>query len=171
MASQTGTMRSRPRPCGRHSGDWPRCSVHRRPKRAKRRKRPVLRLTGLPRRHRGNSPMNITLEKVRSLRPKLVLTACLAGLFAVGAAAQAPQATPPSQPQTPPTQPRTDQPAQPPATVPRTGQPANPPTGQPSTQTVPPGVTPAGQIANPNTVIQQTPGQNVGASGGAAPAV
>jgi outer membrane protein TolC len=34
-----------------------------------------------------------------------------------------------------------------------------------------PGVTPSGQIANPNTVIQQTPTQNVGTSGGVAPTV
>lgn len=37
-------------------------------------------------------------------------------------------------------------------------------------QTAPAGTTPSGQIANPNTVIQQTPTQNVGASGGVAPA-
>ncbi len=34
-----------------------------------------------------------------------------------------------------------------------------------------PGVTPSGQIANPNTVIQQTPTQNVGTSAGIAPAI
>ena len=70
----------------------------------------------------------------------------------VTAMAQTPQATPP--PQQPPTQ----QPAQP-MTDPRPSQPQ-----------VPPGTTPSGQISNPNTVIQQTPTQNVGTSG-VAPAV
>ncbi|MEO8649975.1 MAG: TolC family protein, partial [Acidobacteriota bacterium] len=65
-------------------------------------------------------------------------------------AAQNPQATPP------PSEPR---PPASPGTVPAQPQP------------VPPGVTPSEQIANPNTVIQQTPGQNVGNSGGAAPAI
>ncbi len=38
----------------------------------------------------------------------------------------------------------------------------------PTTNT--PGVTPSGQIANPNTVIQQTPGQNIGGTNTIAPA-
>jgi outer membrane protein TolC len=72
--------------------------------------------------------------------------------LSVAAMTQTPQATPP--PQQPPTQ----QPAQP-TTDPRPSQPQ-----------VPPGTTPSGQISNPNTVIQQTPTQNVGTSG-VAPAV
>ncbi len=74
--------------------------------------------------------------------------------------AQNPQATP--QPNTQPTEPQTQQPTQ--------------PTQQPPSQTNPvqnpqtPGVTPGGQIANPNTVIQQTPNQSIGNSG-VAPAI
>jgi HAE1 family hydrophobic/amphiphilic exporter-1 len=91
-----------------------------------------------------------------------------AGLIflAVGAAfGQTPQATPPANPQNPPvTQPQT------PST-----QPANPnnPAGQPANpnQTNPPGTSPSGTITNPNTVIQQTPGQNIGTTGGVAPAI
>ncbi|MEP7039619.1 MAG: hypothetical protein ABI891_14895, partial [Acidobacteriota bacterium] len=98
----------------------------------------------------------------------------------VSASAQTPQATPPpNQPTTPPTQQQTEiqrqnnnqtqqnnQPNQPtnpaqPQAQPQVTTPANPNT---------PGVTPSGQIANPNTVIQQTPTQNVGTSG-IAPAV
>ncbi|MBA4124718.1 MAG: TolC family protein [Acidobacteria bacterium] len=85
-------------------------------------------------------------------------------------------------PQTPPpTQQPTQQPTQPTQTQPQTNQPT---TQQPTTRTQqqqqqpnlptqpqPPGVTPSGQIANPNTVIQQTPTQNVGTSGGVAPTV
>src|SRR5688500_9297313 len=75
--------------------------------------------------------------------------------------AQNPQATPP--PVQPTDQPRPSQP-QPPVTTtdPRPSQ------AQPQT---PPGTTPGGQISNPNTVIQQTPTQGVGATGGVAPAV
>lgn len=52
-------------------------------------------------------------------------------------------------------------------------QPTNPaqqnsPTQNPAT--TPPGVTPSGQIANPNTVIQQTPTQNIGTTNTVAPA-
>jgi outer membrane protein TolC len=72
--------------------------------------------------------------------------------LSVAAMTQTPQATPP------PHQPPTQQPAQP-MTDPRPSQPQ-----------VPPGTTPSGQISNPNTVIQQTPTQNVGTSG-VAPAV
>ncbi len=103
-------------------------------------------------------------------------------VFALGVfvSAQTPQATPPpNQPTTPPTQQQTEiqrqnnnqtqqnnQPNQTtnpvqPQTQPQVTTPANPNT---------PGVTPSGQIANPNTVIQQTPTQNVGTSG-IAPAV
>jgi len=81
-------------------------------------------------------------------------------------AAQTPQATPPTVPPQVPTQPQSPNPnPRSPTTNP------NQPTTQPPATTNPPGVTPSGQIANPNTVIQQTPGQNVGNSGGAAPAV
>src|SRR5688500_4548123 len=75
--------------------------------------------------------------------------------------AQNPQATPP--PQRPTDQPRPSQ-TQPPVTTtdPRPSQ------AQPQ---VPPGTTPSGQISSPNTVIQQTPTQGVGATGGVAPAV
>ena len=85
--------------------------------------------------------------------------------------AQNPQATPPPRPPTQPTQPpagTTTQPRpsqqQPPVvtTDPR------PSGAQPQ---VPPGTTPSGQISSPNTVIQQNPTQNVGTTGGVAPAV
>jgi HAE1 family hydrophobic/amphiphilic exporter-1 len=78
-------------------------------------------------------------------------------------------------PQPQPTQPPTQQPARP-ADQPRpsqqqpTVQTTNPP-GSQTQQQVPPGTTPGGQISNPNTVIQQSPTQNVGATGGVAPAV
>ena len=74
--------------------------------------------------------------------------------------------------QTPPAQPPTQLPQQP--NQPQTQQPVNPaqqPNAPTQTTTAPPGTTPSGQISNPNTVIQQTPGQNVGTSGGVAPAV
>ncbi len=96
-------------------------------------------------------------------------------LTALTATAQTPPATPPAQPPTqqpqPPTQtqPQTNQPTtqQPttPTQQPRQQQPNLP--NQPQT----PGVTPSGQIANPQTVIQQTPTQSVGTSGGVAPTV
>lgn len=95
--------------------------------------------------------------------------------------AQTPPATPP------PAQPPTQQPQQPTQTQPQITQPTTqqPTTTQQSTtpaqptqqqlnlptQPQTPGVTPSGQIANPNTVIQQTPTQNVGTSGGVAPTV
>ncbi len=97
-------------------------------------------------------------------------------LAALTAAAQTP-------PTTPPAQPPTQQPTQPPTqTEPQTNQqttqqPVTPTQQQQQQQpTLPnqpqtPGVTPSGQIANPNTVIQQTPTQNVGTSGGVAPTV
>ncbi|MDQ3131407.1 MAG: TolC family protein [Acidobacteriota bacterium] len=88
-------------------------------------------------------------------------------LTAFAAAGQTPPATPPVRPptETPPpvTQPRPTQP-----TIPTQQQP-NQPTQ--TTPTTPPGTTPSGQISNPNTVIQQTPTQTVGGSGGVAPAV
>lgn len=94
----------------------------------------------------------------------------------VSVSAQTPQATPPPNQPTAPTTPQQteiqqqnnnqtqqNQPTNPvqPQTQPQVTTPANPNT---------PGVTPSGQIANPNTVIQQTPTQNVGTSG-VAPAV
>ncbi len=85
-------------------------------------------------------------------------------LTAFTVSAQNPQATPPvNQPTTQPTPP-VQQPQNPPtnpAQEPPVTMPAEPQT---------PGVTPSGQIANPNTVIQQTPTQTVGTSG-IAPAV
>lgn len=96
--------------------------------------------------------------------------------------AQTPVATPPVRPTQNPSQP-TNPAVSPsaPAGVPSPNTPVTPnPNTQPSTPrgttgapgvTTAPGVTPSGQIANPQTVIQQTPGQNVGNSGGAAPAV
>lgn len=105
----------------------------------------------------------------------LIFTSLLIIASAFFANGQTPQATPPTvPPQNPTTPPRTDVPQQPPATVPRIDPQVpvtTPPAGRQGTPAVPPGVTPSGQIANPNTVIQQTPGQNVGTSGGAAPAV
>lgn len=78
----------------------------------------------------------------------------LVALLSVLGYAQNPQSTPP--PQRPPTQ-----------TEPQPGQQPPVVTSQPRPQ-VPPGTTPSG---NPNTVIQRTPTQNVGTSGGVAPAV
>lgn len=119
--------------------------------------------------------------RVRNMFMKLrvvsiFFTVVLTGLTV---AAQTPPTTPPVQQPTQPTQPNQPvepqtQPAQP--TQPnRQTQPQNqteqPPAQQTQpTQTTPPGTTPSGQIANPNTVIQQTPTQNVGTSGGIAPA-
>ncbi|MEO8042151.1 MAG: TolC family protein [Acidobacteriota bacterium] len=80
---------------------------------------------------------------------KIFYSLVLAALLAGSIFSQNPQATPPpAQPSTP-TQ-------QPPATT---------------QQQTPPGRTPSGQISNPNTVIQQSPMQNVGTTGGVAPAV
>jgi outer membrane protein TolC len=99
-----------------------------------------------------------------------IFTICLIAATA-SAYAQNPQATPPpTQPQTQPTdpaRPTTDQP-RPQATPPVTTTNPNPSQARPQTA---PGTTPSGQIANPNTVIQQSPTQNVGAAGGVAPAV
>jgi len=123
-----------------------------------------------------------------SIIRKGILAAAIAAGASFAAMAQNPQATPPANPPagqpTPPpgTQPQTQPPAQPqtnpqqtnpPVTTPN--QPAAPgqqpadPVRQPTTSA--PGTTPSGTITNPNTVIQQTPGQNVGTSGGVAPAV
>jgi HAE1 family hydrophobic/amphiphilic exporter-1 len=77
--------------------------------------------------------------------------------------AQNPTTPPPQQPTQPPTQPPVTQPQTQPQTQP--GQ-----TNQPGQQQVP-AAPPAGGVANPNTVIQQSPLTNVGASGGVAPAV
>lgn len=105
------------------------------------------------------------------------MTAGLIILAAGALFAQTPQATPPANPQNPPVnQPPVlpgEQPANPPAT--RPVQPANPnQTGQPANPnqtTNPPGTTPGGTTTNPNTGVPGTPGQNIGTSGGVAPAV
>jgi HAE1 family hydrophobic/amphiphilic exporter-1 len=112
---------------------------------------------------------------------KGILAAAIAAGASFAALAQNPQATPPANPppgQPPVTQPPTQGPSNPqqtnpPVTTPNQPaapgqQPANP-VRQPTTSA--PGTTPSGTITNPNTVIQQTPGQNVGTSGGVAPAV
>jgi HAE1 family hydrophobic/amphiphilic exporter-1 len=105
---------------------------------------------------------------------KIFYSFILVAAFGTFALAQNPAATPPAQPTQPQTQPPTQQPSQP-TTQPRPSQTQPPvtttnPTQQPGQQT-PPGTTPGGQIANPNTVIQQAPTQNVGTTGGVAPAV
>jgi HAE1 family hydrophobic/amphiphilic exporter-1 len=110
---------------------------------------------------------------------KAILIIFLILLTVFAASAQTPQATPPpNQPTTPPTQQQTEiqqqnnnqtqrnnqqnQTTNPNQTQPQVTTPAQPQT---------PGVTPSGQISNPNTVIQQTPTQNVGTSSGIAPAI
>jgi outer membrane protein TolC len=89
-------------------------------------------------------------------------------LLAAGVYAQDPQATPPVQPAPRPTvAPRDAIPAPGPTPVPG-ATPVRPSTGQPSPQQTPaPGVTPSGQIANPQTVLPQSPTQNVGPGMGA----
>jgi len=91
-------------------------------------------------------------------------------LTAFAVAAQTPPATPAAQPPTQPTQ-QPNTPTQPPTNQPQTQPPTTTPQ-QPNmpSQQQPPGVTPSGQISNPNSVIQQTPTQTVGTSG-VAPAV
>jgi HAE1 family hydrophobic/amphiphilic exporter-1 len=111
---------------------------------------------------------------VMSKKAILIIFLILLTVFA--ASAQMPQATPPNQPTAPPTHQQTEiqrqnnqtqqnnqqnQPTNPNQTQPQVTTPAQPQT---------PGVTPSGQISNPNTVIQQSPTQNVGTSG-VAPAV
>jgi outer membrane protein len=112
--------------------------------------------------------MNKAVVRTRSV----ILTAFFAACAAGSTYAQAvPQATPPPQNPTeqPPSPPRNPAPAATPGTLPQQ-QPTQPVTGAgQQNQNVTPGTTPSGQIANPNTVIQQTPGQNVG-SAGVAPA-
>jgi outer membrane protein TolC len=99
---------------------------------------------------------------------------CMVFLTAFGAQAQTtPQATPPVTTQPNPTQQQQQTEIQQ-----QNQQPTNQPTTNPTqqqtlpsqTQTTQPGVTPSGQIANPNTVIQQTPTQNVGSTNTVAPA-
>jgi HAE1 family hydrophobic/amphiphilic exporter-1 len=106
---------------------------------------------------------------------KFVYSFILITVFATAALAQNPQATPP--PQQPPTQPQVQPPTQQPTdpSQPRPSQ-TQPPVvttdpRTPARQQVPPGTTPSGQISSPNTVIQQTPTQNVGVGAGIAPAV
>jgi outer membrane protein TolC len=81
---------------------------------------------------------------------KIFYSFILALILGVSAFGQNPAATPP------PAQP-TQQTTQPPVVT------QQPPVSQPQA--------PAGQTSNPNTVIQQSPTQNVGATGGVAPAV
>lgn len=88
-----------------------------------------------------------------------ILAFVVAAGASAAALAQNPQATPPANP--PATQPQTN-PRQTNPQVTTPNQPANPAQA--------PGTTPSGTITNPNTVIQQTPGQDVGTSG-VAPAV
>lgn len=86
--------------------------------------------------------------------------AFLCVLGAVSISAQTPQATPPVQ-----------QPVQRPQATPPPADPSRQPEVTPPAQPqTPPGVTPSGRIANPQTVIQQAPTQNVGAAPGVAPA-
>ena len=90
-----------------------------------------------------------------------------------------PPTPPPNQPTSPPTQQQTEIQQQNNNQT-QQNNPSNPATNPSQTQTTPqvttpanpqtPGVTPSGQIANPNTVIQQTPTQGVGTSG-VAPAI
>ena len=105
---------------------------------------------------------------------KLISIYFLILLTVLTSTAQTPPATPPAQPPTQQRQPPTQ--TQPQTNQPTTQQPTTPtqqPQQQPNLPTQPqtPSVTPSGQIANPNTVIQQTPTQNVGTSGGVAPTV
>jgi outer membrane protein TolC len=97
-----------------------------------------------------------------------VLVAIFAALWmcAFTVAAQVPRPTvpPPNPPEAPTQQPNPN--PQPPTTNPN--QPATPPAANTNPPT---GVTPSGQPANPNTVIPQTPGQNVGNTGGVPPTV
>src|SRR5690349_5552627 len=88
--------------------------------------------------------------------------------------AQNPTTPPPTQP---PTQPPATQPSTQPRTQPQTqpGQTNSPSVQTPATTTPStkqlPGAPPTGGVANPNTVIQQSPVTGVGATGGVAPAV
>jgi outer membrane protein len=116
----------------------------------------------------------VNLE-ISNMTKKAVSIFFLIFLTASVATAQTPQATPPAQP---PTQPQTPtqtqtQTNQPTTQQPTTQLPTNPSQQQPNLPAQPqtPGVTPSGKIANPNTVIQQTPTQTVGTSGGVAPTV
>src|SRR5687768_8606057 len=99
-----------------------------------------------------------------SKKAAFILFLVLLTVFA--ASAQTPQATPPPNPPTTQATPPTQQPQQNPAQNPAQQQPPVTQPAQPQT----PGVTPSGQIPNPNTVIPQSPTQSVGNSG-VAPAV
>lgn len=103
---------------------------------------------------------------------KAVLILYLVLLTAFAAAAQNPQATPP--PATPPAQPPTPAEQQQQQQEPQQQEPQQTPDGQPQVTTPAqpqtPGVTTDGRIADPNTVIQQTPSRSVGTTG-IAPAV
>lgn len=117
---------------------------------------------------------SVAAAAARAPRRNFMLAFGLLSVLSLSAAAQTTPTTPPANPQPQPTQP-----AQPTEVQP---QPQNQPVQQNPVQTTqpnaptqttspPPGTTPSGQISSPNTVIQQTPTQNVGTSGGIAPAV
>ncbi|MEP6703962.1 MAG: TolC family protein, partial [Acidobacteriota bacterium] len=103
---------------------------------------------------------------------KIFYSFIFATVLEFSAFAQNPPVTTPTQP---PVQPPTVQQKTLPTTQPRPSQQqppvttSNPRSIQGPPQTAP-GTTPSGQISNPSTVIQQTPGQNLGTSG-VAPAV
>jgi outer membrane protein TolC len=114
--------------------------------------------------------IKITLDFL--VMKKIIFSTGLILSAALFAAAQVtPQATPPPANPTQQQQ-QTDIQQQNQQTQQQNQQPTTNPV-QPTTnpaQTTPPGVTPSGQIANPNTVIQQTPTQNVGTTNTVAPA-
>ena len=114
------------------------------------------------------------------MKVKVVLIILVIFLTAAALTAQTtPTTPPPNQPTSPPTQQQTEIQQQNNNQTQQNNQ-QNPATNPSQTQTQPqvttpaqpqtPGVTPSGQISNPNTVIQQTPTQGVGTSG-VAPAV
>lgn len=104
------------------------------------------------------------------MKKAIFSTFCIIFLTALAVSAQTTLPTTPTRPTTQqPTQQPEVQPQQQPTQQTPT-QPQNQPTQPTQQQTTPPGTTPSGQIANPNSVIQQTPTQNVGTSGGIAPA-
>lgn len=102
----------------------------------------------------------------------VVLSIFFIFLGAVAVSAQFPQATPPGQPIVPPAQspPEVQRPISPPAQVSPANRNQTPAVTEPAAPQTP-GVTPSGQIASPNAVIQSTPTQSVGSSVAPAPAV
>jgi HAE1 family hydrophobic/amphiphilic exporter-1 len=109
--------------------------------------------------------VKLTEEFSSAAAKRLTKLGLSAGMFLLLTLPVAAQTTPTAPP---PANPQPQQPTTPPS---QPTQPQTNPSQQPSAPTTtPPGTTPSGQISNPNTVIQATPGQNVGTSG-AAPAV